>query len=82
MGRGSKDTGRAVLTTEYRFKLGSQPPSAIGREIEALIAPTNAFNERGWVMRDAYRIQRLFDARVRILMGRADPSDYVGAYWL
>ena len=27
-------------------------------------------------------IQRLFDARVRILIGRADPSDYVGAYWL
>jgi hypothetical protein len=82
VGRGTKDTGRAVFTTEYRFKMGSQPPSAVGREIGTLVPPTNAFNDRGWVIRDAYWIQRLFDARVRIIIGRADPSDYVGAYWL
>ena len=81
-GRGTKDTGRAVFTTEYRFKMGNQPPSAVGREIGTLVPPTNAFNDRGWVIRDAYWIQRLFDARLRIIIGRADPSDYVGAYWL
>ena len=43
---------------------------------------TNAFNDRGWVIRDAYWIQRLFDARIRIIIGRADPSDYVGTHWL
>ncbi|HEU4680001.1 MAG TPA: carbohydrate porin [Terrimicrobiaceae bacterium] len=82
IGRGSEDTGRAVLTTEYRFKMGDQPPSAVGRQIGTLIPPTNAFNDRGWVIRDAYWIQRLFNARLRIIIGRADPSDYVGAYWL
>ncbi|MFZ0708985.1 MAG: carbohydrate porin [Terrimicrobiaceae bacterium] len=82
IGRGTQDTGRAVFTVEYRFKMGNQPPSAVGREIATLIPPTNAFNDRGWVIRDAYWIQRLFDARVRIIIGRADPSDYVGAYWL
>jgi carbohydrate-selective porin OprB len=47
-----------------------------------LVAPTGTFNDRGWVVRDAYWIQRLFDARLRILIGRADPSDYVGSHWL
>lgn len=82
IGRNTKDTGRLVTTVEYRYKVGDQPPSAVGREIGTLIPPTNAFNDRGWVVRDAYWIQRLFDARVRILIGRADPSDYVGSYWL
>jgi hypothetical protein len=54
IGRGTKDTGRAVLTTEYRFKMGNQPPSAVGREIGTLIPPTNAFNDRGWVIRVFY----------------------------
>jgi carbohydrate-selective porin OprB len=48
----------------------------------AIVAPTGTFNDRGWVIRDAYWIQRLFDARIRIIAGRADPSDYVGAHWL
>ncbi|MGB8464900.1 MAG: hypothetical protein WCE49_08150, partial [Terrimicrobiaceae bacterium] len=49
IGRGTQDTGRAVFTVEYRFKMGNQPPSAVGREIGTLIPPTNAFNDRGWV---------------------------------
>ena len=47
IGRESEDTGRAVLTTEYRFKMGDQPPSAVGRQVGTLIPPTNAFNDRG-----------------------------------
>ena len=82
IGRGTKDTGRFVFTGEYRYQIGDQPPSRIGGQMGTLVAPTNAFNDRGWVIRDAYWIQRLFDARVRILFGRADPSDYVGAHWL
>lgn len=82
LGRGTADTGRFVFTGEYRYKMGNQPASAVGGQAGALVNPTNAFNDRGWVIRDAYWIQRLFDARVRILFGRADPSDYVGAHWL
>jgi carbohydrate-selective porin OprB len=47
-----------------------------------LIPPVNTFNERGWVIRDCYWIQRLWDARIRILVGRADISDYVGSHWM
>ena len=82
IGRGTEDTGRLVTTFEYREKIGEQPPSAIGRQMGTLIAPTSAFNDRREVIRDLYWIQRLFDARVRILIGRADPSDYVGATWM
>lgn len=32
------------------------------------------------MVRDVYWIQRLYDARLRILIGRADPSDYVGGH--
>ena len=82
IGRGTKDTGRFVFTGEYRFRMGNQPPSEIRGQMGAIVAPTGTFNDRGWVIRDAYWIQRLFDARVRILIGRADPSDYVGSHWL
>ncbi|TSA32972.1 MAG: hypothetical protein D4R65_08575 [Verrucomicrobiaceae bacterium] len=82
IGRGTKDTGRFVFTGEYRYQMGSQPPSRIGGQMGTIVAPTGTFNDRGWVIRDAYWIQRLFDARVRIIIGRADPSDYVGSHWL
>ncbi len=82
LGRGTRDTGRLVFTGEYRHTIGDQPPSRIGGQMGTLIPPVNAFNDREWVVRDAYWIQRLFDARLRLLIGRADPSDYVGAHWL
>lgn len=82
IGRGTEDTGRFVFTGEYRYQMGAQPASAVGGQVGTLVNPTNAFNDRGWVVRDAYWIQRLFDARVRILFGRADPSDYFGSHWL
>ncbi len=82
IGRGTQDTGRFVFTGEYRYQVGSQPPSRIGGQMGTLVAPTGTFNDRGWVIRDAYWVQRLFEARVRIIIGRADPSDYVGSHWL
>ena len=82
IGRGTEDTGRLIFTGEYRFGVDDDPPSTLGPQMGTLIAPTSAFNSREWVVRDAYWIQRLFDARVRILIGRGDPSDFVGAYWM
>lgn len=82
IGRGTEDTGRLVFTGEYRFGVDDYPPSTLGPQMGTLIAPTGTFNSREWVVRDAYWIQRLFDARVRILLGRGDPSDFVGAHWL
>jgi porin len=82
LGRDTEDTGRLVTTVEYRYRIGDQPPSALGRQIGTLVPVNNGFNDRGWVVRDAYWIQRLFNARLRILFGRGYAADYVGSYWL
>jgi porin len=79
VGRGTPNTGVLVATAEYRGALGTDdPPSALGAELGTLINPVNAFNDRGWVVRDFYWLQRLFEDRLRILIGRADVGDYVG----
>jgi len=78
LGRGTQNTGTLVFTTEYRFQIGEQPPSFLGRELGTLTNTTGAFNDRGWVVRDAYWLQRLLDGKVRFLVGRADISDFVG----
>lgn len=82
IGRGTENTGRLVFTGEYRYQVGDQPPSLVGGQVGTLVAPTGTFNDRGWVIRDAYWIQRLFEGKVRILLGRADISDYMGSHWL
>jgi porin len=82
IGRGTEDTGRLVFTGEYRYEIGAQPPSRVGGQAGTLVAPTGTFNDRGWVIRDAYWIQRLLHGKIRILFGRADISDYMGAHWL
>jgi len=78
IGRETGNTGTFVMDGEYRFKVGDQPPSALFNELGVLTATTGGFNDRGWVVRDAHWRQRLFDDRLRLLVGRADSSDYVG----
>jgi len=82
IGRGTEDTGRFVFTGEYRYRMADQTPSLLRGQMGTLIPPINTFNDRGWVIRDCYWIQRLWDARIRILVGRADISDYVGSHWM
>jgi porin len=78
VGRGTEDTGRLVATAEFRDKLGSDPASAVGPQLGTLINTTNAFNDRGWVVRDVFWLQRFNDGKLRLLIGRGDTSDYVG----
>lgn len=78
VGRGTPDTGVLVVTGEYRGDIGSDPASAVGPQLGTLINTTNAFNDRGWVVRDAYWLQRFNDGKVRVIIGRADTSDFVG----
>ncbi|MBL8877345.1 MAG: carbohydrate porin [Phycisphaerae bacterium] len=78
LGRGTQNTGTLVFTTEYRFQIGEQPPSLLGGQLGVLTAPTAAFNDRGWVVRDAYWLQRLLDGKLRFILGRADISDFIG----
>jgi len=82
IGRGTANSGRLFFSGEYRFKIGEQPASALGGQIGSLQNTTGGFNDRGWVLRDLFWAQRLFDGKLRILFGRADISDYFGGHWL
>jgi porin len=78
VGRGTPDTGVLVATAEFRDRMGSDPASAVGPQLGTLINTVNAFNDRDWVMRDAYWLQRFNGGKLRVLIGRADTSDFVG----
>jgi hypothetical protein len=78
VGRGTPNPGVLVASVEYRNAYTDQPPSALGGELGTLINVTNAFNDRGWVLRDFYWLQRLLDGKLRILFGRADLGDFFG----
>jgi hypothetical protein len=78
VGRNTPDTGVLVATTEFRDRIGSDPASAVGPQLGTLINTVNAFNDREWVLRDAYWLQRFNGGKLRILVGRADTSDFVG----
>lgn len=78
VGRDTPDTGVLVATGEFRDRMGSDPASAVGPELGTLINTTNAFNDRDWVARDVYWLQRFNGGKLRILVGRADTSDFVG----
>lgn len=78
LGRGTENEGRLVFTGEYRFAIGDQPASALGGELGLLTNTTGGFNDRGWVVRDVFWLQNFFDGGLRVLVGRFDPSDYLG----
>lgn len=78
VGRGTEDTGRLFFSVEERFRAGPIPPSDLRFELGTLVGTTGAFNDRGLVVRDLFWDQRFFDARLRVLAGRAAPDDYVG----
>jgi porin len=82
VGRGTKDTGTLVFTIEDRFRQADQPTSAIRGEIGSLQPPQNGFNDRGWVVRDVYWLQRFFEGQLRVLIGRADLTDFGGGHRL
>jgi hypothetical protein len=82
LGKGTKDTGQFVFASEYRFQIGSQPPSALGGQIGTLLGTTNSFTERTMVVKEAYWLQKLAEDHVRIGIGRADPENLVGGHRL
>jgi porin len=78
VGRGTENTGVLVATTEYRDRLGGFTAASVGRRVGTLVNTTNGFNDRKWVARDLYWLQRFFDGRLRVLAGRAESNDFVG----
>ncbi|TVQ63767.1 MAG: hypothetical protein EA379_03370 [Phycisphaerales bacterium] len=80
LGRGTSDTGTLVFSFEDRHRFGPIPASQLRNELGTLHPPTNGFNDRGWVVRDVYWLQRLLDDRVRFALGRGDVSDFVGSH--
>jgi len=80
LGRGTKNTGQLVVSGENRHKIGSLAPFELRNEAGTLQRTTNGFNDRGWVVRDVYWIQRLFEGKLSLGLGRADPSDFFGSH--
>jgi len=69
LGRGTENFGRIVFDAEYRHAIGPIPASQLGREIGSLQPTTNAFNDREWAIRNFHYVQRLFDGRLRLVVG-------------
>lgn len=83
VGRNTPDVGRFVFAVEERFRFLSEiTPGQLSGEIGSLVGTGGPFNDRGLVIRDAFWDQRLFDARLRVLAGRAAADDYVGSHRL
>lgn len=82
LGRGTENTGQLVFSGEYRHQIGEQPASDLRDDVGSLQRTTNGFNDRGWVVRDLYWIQRLLDGKLSLGAGRADPSDFFGSHWM
>ncbi|TVQ33867.1 MAG: hypothetical protein EA376_01135 [Phycisphaeraceae bacterium] len=80
LGRDTPDTGTLVFSFEERHKIGPLSANALRGELGTLHPPTNGFNDRGFVVRDIYWIQRLFEDRFRFAFGRGDTSDFFGAH--
>jgi len=80
IGRGTENTGRLVFSVEERHNIGPNPASVLRGEIGTLHPVTNGFNDRGFVVRDAYWIHRLFDGKFGYAIGRGDTSDFFGAH--
>lgn len=82
IGRGTKDTGTFYFAAENRHRLEANTPAEIGGEIGSLLGTTNGFNDRGWAVKEAYWVQRLFEDRFRFGLGRVDSENLVGGYKL
>ena len=82
VGRHSKNNGQLIVTGDYRFAIGSQPPFALRGSVGTLIGISSGFSDRGWALEQAYWAQRLLDGRLRFIIGRADPGFFIGTHWL
>lgn len=83
VGRGTGNAGRFFFSIEDRFRFGSEAtPAELTGQIGSGVGTGGPFNDRGFVIRDAFWDQRLFDDRLRVLVGRAAPDDYVGSHRL
>jgi len=80
LGRGTPNTGELIFSVEERFAIGYQPASALRGVLGTLNAPTNGFNDRGFVVRDFYWLQRVFDGKLGLALGRGDTSDFFGGH--
>lgn len=78
--RGEPNVGRIVWAIENRHQIGGRAAADLRQELGTLLAPTNGFNDRGWVVRDLFWQQNLFDDKLRVIIGRADPTDYFGSH--
>lgn len=82
IGRDTPDTGTFFAAGEYRHAIGPLAPAELGTEIGSLIPTVNGFSDRGWAFKEAYFVQRLFDDKLRVALGRIDPENVFGGHKL
>jgi hypothetical protein len=82
VGRGTENVGRLFFTVESRDAIGHRAPNRVGPETGTLQNITNGWNDRGWVIRDFHYIQRLYEGKLRLALGRGDVGDAIGGHWL
>jgi porin len=82
LGRGTPNTGTLFASAEYRHQIGWEAPNSLRDDLGTLQRTTGGFDDRGWVVRDLYWVQRLLNDRLRLAVGRSDVSDFVGSHRL
>jgi len=83
IGRGTENIGRLFFSVEERFRAFSDiTPSEMRSQIGSLVNVGGPFNDRGPVVRDLFWEQRLLDAKLRVILGRGAPDDYLGSHAL
>lgn len=82
VGRDTENPGQFTFDGEDRFAIGPRTPNSLGANIATLQPTVNTFNDRGWVVRDLFYQQRLWHGQIRLMLGRADSTDYFGSTWM
>jgi len=82
IGRNTENTGRLLFDIEERFAIGNRTPNPLEAGIATLQPTANTFNDRGFVVRDFFWDQRLFQGQLRFIVGRADLGDSFGSTWM
>lgn len=80
LGEGTPNIGRLAAAGEYRYQIGSQPPSELGPQLGTLVGTTDGFGEQPFVLKECYWEQRLDDGRINLRFGRMNPSNLFGGH--
>jgi len=82
VGRDTENPGQLVIAADNRFAIGNRSPASLGGHIATLQNTANTFTDRGWALRDFFYEQRLWHGQIRLMLGRADSTEYFASTWM